>query len=162
MSSTERTGTPISIITEPDENRLTDVAISADGAVVVTAAFVHGQVHYWNAQNGSLLGTMPRSTVDQIALSPDNSLLLLAMQGEGVELWSTGDGSLVSSYPEDAQAFFHAAAFSADGSRFVTAGADGVARVRALDGTLLSEVRHNQPVAAVAFSPDGQLPGHRE
>jgi WD40 repeat protein len=132
------------------------VAISADGSVVVTAAFVSGQVHFWNADDGSLLGTIPRSTVDGIALSPDNSLLLVAEQGQVVELWSTRDRSLVASYPEDAQSYFTAVAFSADGSEFVTAGGDGVARVRSIDGTLVSEVRHNAAIDDAAFSPNGK------
>jgi WD40 repeat protein len=149
------TGAEVSVITDPDENRLTDVAISADGSVVVTAAFVNGQVHAWNAVDGTLLATIPRSTVDRIALSPDNTLLLVVMQGEAVELWSTGDGNLVASYPEDAQGFFDAVAFSPDGSAFVTAGDDGLARVRSIDGTLVADVQHTAAVEAVAFSPDG-------
>ncbi|MDX6374867.1 MAG: hypothetical protein QOD98_3855, partial [Nocardioidaceae bacterium] len=141
-------GAPVSVITDPDENRLTDVAISADGAVVVTAAFVNGQVHFWNANDGGLLGTIPRSTVDGVAFSPDNSLLLVATQGQGVELWSTSDGSLVASYPEDAQSYFTTVGFSVDGSEFLTAGGDGIARVRSVGGTLLSEVRHDAAIDA--------------
>ena len=61
-----------------------------------------------------------------MALSPDKTLLLTAQQGEGgraVEHAPTC--SLVASYPEDTQSFFTTAAFSADGSEFVTAGGDG-------------------------------------
>ena len=106
------TGEPVSVVTDPDDYRLSDVVLSADGSVVVTAGFVHQQVRFWDADDGSLLGTIPRSTVDAIALSPDNSLLLLAEQSQGVELWSTADASLVASYPEDAQSYFTSAAFS--------------------------------------------------
>jgi WD40 repeat protein len=151
------TGEPVSVLTDPDDYRLTDVQISADGTVVVTAGFVHQVVRFWNADDGSLLGTIPRSTVDAMALSPDNSLLLLAEQGEGVELWSTHDASLVASYPDDAQSFFTSAVFSSDGSEFVTAGGDGVATVRAADGTLLAKAHHDGAVNAAAFSPDGKL-----
>lgn len=151
----DATGAPVSVITATDEYRLTDVAISADGSVVVTAAFVQGQVHLWDATTGTRLGTVPRSTVDRIALSPDGSLLLLAVQQEAVELWRTTDLSLVASFPEDAQGFFGAVAFAPDGSTFVSAGADGLARVRTRDGDLVADVQHDGAVEAVAFSPDG-------
>jgi hypothetical protein len=98
-----RTGEPVSVITDPDDPRLSDVVVSADGSVVVTAGFVHNQVHFWSAADGSLLGTIPRNTVDAMALSPDDSLLLLAEQNQGVELWRTHDASLVASFPEDSQ-----------------------------------------------------------
>jgi WD40 repeat protein len=149
------TGEPVSVITDADDPRLSDVVISADGSVVVTSGFVHNQVRFWNAADGSLLATIPRETVDAIALSPDNSLLLLAEQGQGVELWSTRDVSLVASFPEDAQSYFTSALFRSDGSAFETAGADGFATVRAVDGTFLAQVRHDATVNAAAFSPDG-------
>jgi WD40 repeat protein len=150
-------GAEVSVITDTEEYRLTDLALSADGSVLITAAFVNGQVHFWDATDGDLLGTIPRSTVDEMALSPDNSLLLLAVQQEAVELWSTADASMVASFPEDAQEFFTDAAFSPDGSELVTAGADGYARVRAVDGAHVTDVQHNESVQAVAFSPDGRL-----
>jgi WD40 repeat protein len=150
------TGAPVSVITDSDDPRLQDVVISADGSVVVTSGFVHNQVHFWNADDGSLLGTIPRDVVDAMALSPDNSLLLLAEQGAGVELWSTSDVRLVASYPDGAQSYFTSAAFSADGSEFVTAGGDGFATVRGLDGSFLTQVQHSGAINAVAFSPDGK------
>lgn len=152
-----RTGAPVSVITDQDDYRLTDVAISSDGSVVVTSGFVHQHIHFWNATTGAMLGTIPRDTVDRIALSPDNSLLLVAQQQVGVELFSTSDGSMVANYPEDAQSFFTAATFSSDGRLFATAGADGTARVRNLTGDLLAEVHHSDTITDLAFSPDGAL-----
>src|SRR5262249_43953971 len=51
------------------------------------------------------------------------------------------------------------AAFSADGRRIVTASVDRTARVwdAATGKPLLEPLRHDQPVEAAAFSPDGLL-----
>ncbi|HET6937914.1 MAG TPA: WD40 repeat domain-containing protein, partial [Nocardioides sp.] len=65
------------------------------------------------------------------------------------------DASLVASFPDDAQSYFTTAAFSADGSEFVTAGGDGYATVRAIDGRFLSFVQHEAAIDEAAFSPDG-------
>jgi WD40 repeat protein len=151
------TGAPVSVITDPDDNRLQDVVVSADGSVVVTSGFVLNQVRFWSADDGTLLGTIPRTTVDAMALSPDNSTLVLCEQGQGVELWSTADATLIASYPDDGQSFFTSASFSPDGTEFVTAGGDGYAEVRALDGSFLALVQQDGGVEEAAFSPDGTL-----
>jgi len=65
--------------------------------------------------------------------------------------------------PKPAQVWFHdgkvnAASFNFDGSRVVTACADGTARVWDVSGGqgVTPMLRHSGPVLAAAFSPDGQ------
>lgn len=151
------TGAPISEITDPDDPRLSDAAISSDGSVVVTAGFVHNRVRLWDAATGDGVGTIRRATVDRLALSPDDRLLLLARQNRDVELWSTETVSEVARYRQDGQEFFTAAAFSPDGRLFATAGADGRVVVRGLDGGKVAEVAYADEATALAFSPDGSL-----
>jgi WD40 repeat protein len=151
-------GALISVIKDPEDYRLSDVAISADGSLVVTSGFVHNHVKLWDATTGELRGRLPITTVDRIALSPDGSLLLTAEQSTEVDLWHLEDLSRVGSFPEDAAGTFDAAAFSPDGSLFMTASStqdqSGVAVVRRIDGSQVATVHHSGAVTDAQFAPD--------
>jgi WD40 repeat protein len=151
-------GAAISVIKDPEDYRLSDVAISADGSLVITSGFVHNHVKLWDATTGELRGRLPITTVDRIALSPDGSLLLTAEQNAEVDLWRVEDLSRAGSFPEDATGTFGAAAFSPDGSLFMTARTSqdhhGIAVVRRIDGTEVATVHHAEAITDAQFAPD--------
>ena len=116
-------------------------------------------MHVWNVDDETLLTTIPRTAGDHLALSPDDSLLLLPMgtTGSGVELWSVREGSLVASYSEGALTYVNVVSFSPDGSLFATADVEGRTHVQTLNGDLVVEVQQGGAITAAAFSSDGHL-----
>jgi WD40 repeat protein len=70
-------------------------------------------------------------------------------------VWRVADGASQGSFVHGAP--LRAVALDRDGSRVVTGGADGIARLWRRSGGAARELRHgNGAVAAVAFSPDGR------
>jgi WD40 repeat protein len=99
--------------------------------------------------------TGPRIALARMLLSPGGQRVL-TIEGRIIVARSGTDGSLATAFsgPTDS---VRSASFSRDGSRVVTAQADGVARVwDAAAGTVLQELRgHDGGVLNAAFAPDG-------
>jgi WD40 repeat protein len=150
-----RTGAPVSIITDTDDPRLSDVAITSDGSIVITSGFIANKVRVWNAADGSLLGTVPRTSVDRLALSPDDSLLAIA-QLRRLEVWSLPDLRRLATYPRG-EGETSVLAFSPNGQLLLYANQDGSATVRSSDGSVAAEVHHDAGIDSATFSPDSKL-----
>jgi WD40 repeat protein len=118
---------------------VTAIAVSPDGALLVTAGFVDCSVRIWDAASGAPRGELPRtgSGVADLAFSPDGTTLAMA-RGDGTAvLW--GITPLRERGAVRAQGRgLQAVAFSSDGQQFVTGGLDGAVRLwdvaQALEG----------------------------
>lgn len=140
------------------------VRFSPDGQWLATAAFdretYKGAAQVWDARTGALRRNvaMPefRDVPFAAALSPDGVTLVTA--GDHARVWDIrrhGPGQLLRGHTEPVVD----AAFNGDGSRIVTASADGTARVwnthtRGLVAVLRTP--GGADVNSASFSPDGQ------
>ena len=151
-------GESIAVLEDRDDalGRIQDAAFSPDGSLVATAPFVNSTVKIWAVESGELVRELPQQTVDRLAFSPDGELLLTADQDEEVSLWRVADGKRLADFPEDAQSAYSHVGFNPRGDLFVSAGADGFARLRRTDGSLVATLEHAGPVVDVAFGADGE------
>lgn len=103
-----------------------------------------------------------------VAFSPDSNRLATATSYQSldisfpkrdkgaVRIWNTANGQQLQEIGRYVAAT--TVAFSPDGNRLATGGADNVARLwNAATGQQIQELRHDGAVTTVAFSPDGQL-----
>ncbi len=138
-------GVPVSAYTLPDQNApaspqsykpITAVAWSPDGAHIA-AGVLQGNVHIWDAQNGTLLATHSWYTwsVNALAWSPDGARL--ATMGDS-------DGTV--------QAF----AWSPESTRLAISDWGRVVILDATNGQVISTYDY-QRVRSLAWSPDGRF-----
>jgi WD40 repeat protein len=71
-----------------------------------------------------------------------------------VHIWKISDGSEFATIRGHSSLVEHLA-FSADGSRFLTASHDGTARLWDVDGLLTTSLFHKNPPTFAVLSPDG-------
>ncbi|QKD83223.1 hypothetical protein HPC62_14385 [Thermoleptolyngbya sichuanensis A183] len=102
-------------------------------------------------------------TIQQLAFSPDNRLLLGLGSDDRVRLWRVESGELVAALeghqgaiPVGIASRIATARFSPDSTRIVTAGADHTAIVwDAQTGRRQGILSHTAPLTSASFSPDG-------
>ena len=139
------------------------VLFSADGRWLVTAD--KRTVRIWDATAGKqLLSVRHKSSRDRaIALTPDSRWLATSRPGNTVGIWDTADSHALMTISLDQLSSIFAPpngvdglAFSADGRWLAAASTDKTARIwDAATGQKLAEVRHEDAVRSVVFSPDG-------
>jgi WD40 repeat protein len=151
------------------------VAFSPDGTTVAVAGggsrgLRDGVVQLWDVATGTVLRTMQgsrRGAVSAIAFSPDGTRLVtgsgasridVSYPGDGALVWDVATGQTVRSLLRGRFAV-NGVAYSADGTRIVTAGADEVARVwDAETGAEIASLEFDavlDSVSRCAISPDG-------
>ena len=144
---------------------------SPDGKRIVTAQ-ADGIVRVWDAGSGRLMFTASghKARVNSAVFSPDGKRIVTASADETARVWDAADGKLLATLAEPNGAAGNmvqtalaghngsilCALFSGDGTRIVTASADGTARVwDAGDGRLLATLAgHKGAVNSAMFSPD--------
>jgi WD40 repeat protein len=148
------------------EEPVMHMALSADREHLATATL--NTTRIWQLYKGSALTLPVECTVKLIAFSPNGRILATACTDEPARLWNAATGMPIdrrmAHVAEDeagtanGYADIHQLAFSADGSRLVTAGTDGTARVWAVEtGEQLGPpLRHDAGVVSARFSPDGR------
>lgn len=157
------TGKPGATFKHPSEAYVYSAAFSADGTQVVTAAD-DGIVRAWEVASGDLLAELTdgeSTLVSAATFSPDGSLIASANSNGSVGFWDAGTRRLIESLTyHDSDVV--AVAFSADGTRVVSAGDTttaifDVTQIREDEGpTLLSFLDPTgSQVRSASFSPDG-------
>jgi WD40 repeat protein len=151
------------------------MALSPDGAYLALGGS-NGIAHLHDATGGELLAALAGHSkgIFRLAFSPDGRRLATAGQDGLVKVWDVtgspvaGQGrELLSLEAHDGSAVIgsvvtgvQGVAYSPDGARLVTSGADGMVRLwDAASGDLLTAVMMRPDAAgvwSVAFSPDGQ------
>ncbi|MGH3993624.1 MAG: WD40 repeat domain-containing protein, partial [Pseudonocardiaceae bacterium] len=140
--------------------RVTDVAVSADGRLALTTGS-KGGIGLWRASTGRRIGPQVRSDAKLLmraAFSPDAKLGVTAQVDGTVRIYD------VPSLAYKASLLGHAGrvgdvAFSPDGTFAATAGYDGTARLwNPTTGRSLAVLgEHGGPVRQPAFSEDGRF-----
>ncbi len=152
------------------------IVLSKDGKLAVTFT-VYGLIKMWDPATGREVRQFPRSSITSlhrddmrlyaVALSPDQKYLLLAgvFYDGDLLLLDIGSGRIVRTYrghgdrqkkQRDPAVF--CAAFTPDGQRLVTGGADHTVRVwDVATGKQIHLLEgHRERVSALALSPDGK------
>jgi len=111
-----------------------------------------------DAATGSVVGELPpRGNVTVVATSPDGRLVVSGVASGTVYLNRPASAGAVTDKLPGHSRSVRAAAFSADGSRLVTASDDGTALL--WDTRAVAELQvfsgHEAPVEAVSITPDG-------
>lgn len=134
---------------------VTDLAWSADGAVIATASS-DGKLRLWDASSFALTRTIERPPGDDrpmVSISRDGATVITNVEHE-VHVFDGDTGSLRHALAHEGQIF--ALDLSADATTIASGGVDGL-RIWDADG---SERRHveqrDKQVVCLAFSADGQ------
>lgn len=94
--------------------------------------------------------------VNNLAFSPDGTLLTSASDDESARIWRVSDGALLHKLVSDPLESIESVAFSSDGALLAAKASHGVVRFWSIsDGKLMRVLRgHKDLVNAVAFSPN--------
>ena len=158
-------GVPVSAYTLPDQNApaspqsykpITAVAWSPDGAHIA-AGVLQGNVHIWDAQNGTLLATHSWYTwsVNALAWSPDGARLATMGDSDGtVQAWSADGNVRLWTFP--GQHTIQSFAWSPESTRLAISDWGRVVILDATNGQVISTYDY-QRVRSLAWSPDGRF-----
>jgi WD40 repeat protein/tRNA A-37 threonylcarbamoyl transferase component Bud32 len=132
------------------------LAFSPDGRTLGVVA-PDGAVQLWDAEAGSLRGTLPGRPADRtcLAFSPDRRTLATHTHGR-VELWDVETRQLRRDRPLQRSAI-RCLAFSPDGALLAAGGGDRSIQLWDLGGDRETPLAgHTDRVSSLAFSPDGR------
>lgn len=150
------------------DRSVTSAAFAPGGNTLATAS-LDGSVRLWDLHTGKARLTLSGQggAILSLAWAPDGRRLASAGNDALIRLWDADTGALQATLAghvqgRNAEAAFtgvYAVAFSPDGTRLASAGADGTVRVwNPGPGTATAVLRgHTKDVTGVAFSPDGAL-----
>ena len=157
--------------------RTTGIAYSPDGQLVATATETpNPNIHIWRLSDGALVRELDGHGIDgsfSVAFSPDGTILatagwaprtaclgsvqLQANDPTVVKLWDVSTGALLRDIPAAVGDYAHAANFSPDGTRLVTAGLGNAIQVwNVANGSLVTTIPVTNTVYDARFSPDGK------
>jgi WD40 repeat protein len=123
------TGRRVSVLEDPNDNRVLSARFSPDGRRVATSTFIN-TAYIWDSEEGEILHALPRRQpvlnrigADDAEFSPDGRVLATAYQDGRIRLWDASTGDLLLKRPApqrvaDVQ-------FSPVGERFLTRSTDG-------------------------------------
>jgi WD40 repeat protein len=124
-----------------------------DGREILTGC-EDGKARFWLVRDGRFLDfDLPHPDVVQaVTYSPDGNTVLTGCSNHQAQLWERATGRPVGEPLQDCSEV-RGVAFGRDGRTILTVSLNG-ARLWTIPGPLV--LRHDQWVAAVAFSPDGR------
>ena len=132
------------------------VGFSPDGSRVVTSS-EDGMASIWSISGGDPIRWQAHTASATSAEFGPGGTVLTAGVDKLARVWDTKTTPPVMRVEFSHPSVVSAARFSPDGSRVVTARADGAVRVWSADGKVVAElVGHTEEVLAAAFSPDGR------
>ena len=151
------------------QNRIHAVAFSHDGGRVATGS-ADQTVRLWDGITGQLIAVLRGHTnhIGHVVFNSAGSRLLTAANDGTLRLWDTAGGKLVAvllghnarpqqDISDAGRAGITGVWYSANGSRIVSAGADGTLRIWDADLAESNVLRgHTSYVYDAAFSPDGR------
>jgi WD40 repeat protein len=140
---------------------LNDVAFSADGRLLVTAA-LDGTARVWRVTTGARIATLrgPPTELNSASFSPDGRRVVTTGNDRAARIWSIPSGVLEHTLRGHESAVYDAA-FKPDGRQVVTVGNDGTTRVwdTRTGGPLAVLRMHFKGVNAVAVAGDRIISG---
>jgi WD40 repeat protein/serine/threonine protein kinase len=143
----------------PHPDEVTAVAFSPDGSTLLTGC-KDGAVCFWDLARGMERGRPLQQSGRLIAVGfrRDGRVVLTCGHERTASLWDAGSGRVLGTLLPTEPGDIRVAAFSPDGTRFVTAGMDGVVRLWETPPLPEGEdLAHENWVSALAFSPDGKV-----
>lgn len=156
----ERPETSGIAVTGPNDKRW-KVRFSPDGRWLAVASW-NGSVRMLDGATLQYRGTIDGNDhrINGAAFASDSSRLLTAAESGAVRLWDLASlHPMFDVTPDNARETI-IGAYSRDGTRFLTGGKDGLARIYRVDdqGSLhfVCAVEHRNWVIGAAFSPDGK------
>jgi len=136
---------------------ITSVAVYPGGQRAVTSG-PRGEIAIWDLATQERLASRSLGAVNALKLSADGRVMVAFEQTSDLSgkatAWLLHDG-LAREIRLDHETSLPDATFSPDGSRLVTLGQDGGARVWTTDGRLEATLKHPGPVGFAAWSSDG-------
>ena len=131
--------------------------LSPDGQILAMGMGAGGQAELWDAASGQPLRTLTDNTaVQAVAFDPAAARLVTAGPST-LRLWNISNGQLLGTLggPAGPNGPINAVAFSHDGARLATAGANGTAQIfNTASGVSKLTLTSTTPLLAIAFSPD--------
>jgi WD40 repeat protein len=106
------------------------LTFSSDGTLLLTAAFLDGNLRLWDAASGAPRGGLPTtpSCGNAVAFAPDGATLAVVRGDGAVSLWDVA-GRRERGILSTSGAMLQSLAFSPDGRQLATGGADGAVRL---------------------------------
>jgi eukaryotic-like serine/threonine-protein kinase len=141
-------------------DKVSSLVFHADGRRITSASLDEGAARVRDAATGRELATLKEpGGVSALQVSPDGKWIATGgFNSQLVTLWDAANGREVQALRRHSGPVL-ALAFSPDGQRLSSAGADGRIELwdtRTMQG-VLSLVAHQGWISALAFSPDGHL-----
>ena len=138
------------------EGEITSVAVTADGARVVTAS-KDSTARIWDAATGKQLAVLKghESGLTSVAVTADGARIVTGSWDDTARLWDAATGKQLMVFEGNVQ-MLTSVAVTADGSRVVTGSWDETARLwDAATGKELAVLRGHSGVSSVAVTADG-------
>jgi WD40 repeat protein len=132
------------------------VQFSPDGTRLLTVAS-DTEARIWDAENGELLARLPhKHRVLAASFSPDGQCVVTGTSGGSVSLWDASRAVELIPTRQLSNAI-STVAFSLDGQRFLSAGAERARVWSALTGEAVTPwLAHSNSIVHAAFSPNGR------
>jgi WD40 repeat protein/energy-coupling factor transporter ATP-binding protein EcfA2 len=135
------------------------IKYSPDGTVLAIASW-DGTVSFWDAGTLQYRGTIDRNDerVNDLAFAKSQPMLLTVSESGVARFWDAAAVKPIFADTKNDSRETLVGRYSADGTKFVAGGKDGMANLYRVDGSgrlqLLCGVKHDNWVINVAFSPD--------
>jgi WD40 repeat protein len=139
----------------PDSPGMSQLAVSADGALLAAYSAAADAIHLWPLERiADAVIISEAGQARHLQLSADGSLVAAHSENSAF-VWRTADGALLGAVDAPDVAIT-ALSLAANGARLAVGYADGIVEVWSLpQGELVQFFEHGQQLNGVALSPDG-------